>query len=95
MPEGCLPASTVPTIFGGFCFRSTTKTRLSGTFFHFSPSGSAFTEFATRANSPDGWIARLTGGPVIVFCSGIVAATTGASGFEISTTESVSCPGSR
>ena len=35
MPEGCLPASTVPTTFGGFCFRSTTKTLLSGTFFHF------------------------------------------------------------
>ena len=94
IPEGCLPVFTVAMAFGGLAFRSITKTLSSGTFFQLSPSFWGLTELAISANSPEGWIARLVGGPTMVFASEKVAATRGASGFERSTIETVSRPGS-
>ena len=83
MPEGCLPASTVPTIFGGFCLQIDDKDLVVRDVLPFRRRPrSAFIELATSANSPDGWIARLTGGPTIVFGSGIVAAIRRRVGFR-------------
>src|SRR5207253_10269305 len=82
-PEACFPALTVAMIAGGFAFRSMTKTLSSGTFFQPVPSDSGLSELATRAISPEGWIARLVGGPAIVFISGMLATIFGASGFEM------------
>src|SRR5207248_6415093 len=90
MPETCLPALTVAIILGGFVLRSMTKTLSSGTFFQLVPSGSGLNELATSAISPEGWIAKLVGGPAIVFIRGMLATIVGSSGFEISTIESVS-----
>src|SRR6266853_2175810 len=93
MPDGCFPALTVAMTVGAFAFRSITNTLSSGTFFHPAPSGSALIELATRAISPEGWIARLVGGPTTVLFNGKVAATRGVPGFEISTIDTESFPG--
>ena len=94
MPEGCFPTVIVPITLGGVAFRSIRKTLLSGSSRWPHPWITGSSELATKAISPEGWIARLVGGPTTELISGMVAATRGASGFEMSTTESVSCPGS-
>src|SRR5205807_1731346 len=93
IPDGCFPALTVAITVGGFAFRSITNTLSSGTFFQPAPSGSALIELAMSAISPEGWIARLVGGPTTVLFNGKVAAIRGVSGFEISTIETESFPG--
>ena len=94
-PEGCLPTRTVPITFGGFAFRSTTKTLSSGSNRWPQPWITGISELATRAMSPDGTIARLTGGPTTELINGIVAAMRGAAGLEMSITDRLSWPGSR
>ena len=94
MPDACLPALTVAITLGGDAFRSITEILSSGTFFQTSPSFSGLTELAISAISPEGWIARLVGGPTIELASGKVATIFGASGLEMSTIETLSLPGS-
>src|SRR3989442_5647882 len=80
MPEGCLPAVTVSISLGGFAVRSMTQIRLSGTCFQAPPSWATFIELATSARLSSGVMARLTGGPTMVFMSGRETRIFGASG---------------
>src|SRR6267378_6110130 len=80
MPEGCLPAAIVSISFGGLTVRSMTQIRLSGTCFHAPPSWTTFIELATSARLSSGVMARLTGGPTIVFASGSTTSVFGARG---------------